>query len=259
MIYNATASFFVMSVAVARDFVKAARRPTAEFTRNGPVCGKNVSTTKELLADIYRRLDEAYGDQHWWPGDSPFEIAVGAILTQNTAWSNVERAIANLREAGLLEYAKLAALPASAVAPLIKPAGYYNVKARRLVSYLDFLGGECEGDVTALAHRGLADAREALLAVRGVGPETADSILLYACGLPTFVVDAYTYRILYRHDVVEESATYDEVKEIFESNLEADAALFNQFHALLVKVGRERCRRREPRCAGCPLEGIGRG
>jgi endonuclease-3 related protein len=218
-----------------------------------------VTTTKELLTDIYRRLDDAYGDQKWWPGDSPFEVAVGAILTQNTAWSNVERAMANLKSAGLLKPAKLAALPASAIAPLIKPAGYYNVKARRLRSFLDFLGEECAGDVTALARRGLPDAREKLLAVRGVGPETADSILLYACGLPTFVVDAYTHRILYRHDVAEESATYDEVKEVFESNLKADAALFNQYHALLVKVGRERCRRREPRCAGCPLEGIGRG
>jgi endonuclease-3 related protein len=141
---------------------------------------------------------------------------------------------------------------------LIKPAGYYNVKARRLRSFLDFLGEECAGDVTTLARRGLADAREKLLAVRGVGPETADSILLYACGLPTFVVDAYTHRILNRHDLAEESATYDEVKEIFESNLEADAKLFNQYHALLVKVGRERCRGREPRCSGCPVEGIGR-
>ncbi|HUU57094.1 MAG TPA: endonuclease III domain-containing protein [bacterium] len=218
-----------------------------------------MTTTKDLLAEIYRRLDEAYGDQRWWPGDTPFEVAVGAILTQNTAWANVERAIANLKTAGLLEAAKLAALPASAVAPLIKPAGYYNVKARRLRSFLDFLAEECDGDVAALARRDLTDAREKLLAVRGVGPETADSILLYACGLPTFVVDAYTYRVLHRHGLAEEAATYDEVKEIFESNLEADAALFNQYHALLVRVGRERCRRREPRCAGCPLEEIGRG
>lgn len=218
-----------------------------------------MTTTKDLLAEIYRRLDEAYGDQRWWPGDTPFEVAVGAVLTQNTAWANVERAIANLKTAGLLEAAKLAALPASAVAPLIKPAGYYNVKARRLRSFLDFLAEECDGDVAALARRGLTDAREKLLAVRGIGPETADSILLYACGLPTFVVDAYTYRVLHRHGLAEEAATYDEVKEIFESNLEADAALFNQYHALLVRVGRERCRRREPRCAGCPLEGISRG
>ncbi len=218
-----------------------------------------MTTTKDLLAEIYRRLDEAYGNQRWWPGDTPFEVAVGAILTQNTAWANVERAIANLKTAGLLEAAKLAALPASAVAPLIKPAGYYNVKAQRLRSFLDFLAEECAGDVASLARHGLTDAREKLLAVRGVGPETADSILLYACGLPTFVVDAYTYRVLHRHGLAEEAATYDEVKEIFESNLEGDAALFNQFHALLVRVGREHCRRREPRCADCPLEGISRG
>lgn len=216
-----------------------------------------MTTTKELLAEIYRRLDDAYGDQRWWPGDSPFEIAVGAILTQNTAWANVERAIDNLRKAGLLNAEELAVLAPSAVAPLIKPAGYYNVKARRLRSFLDFLAEECGGDVEALRRLGLAAAREKLLAVRGVGPETADSILLYACGLPTFVVDAYTHRVLLRHGLAEEAATYDEVKEIFEANLEAEAARFNQYHALLVKVGRERCRRREPRCAGCPLAGIG--
>ena len=216
-----------------------------------------MTTTKDILEEIYRRLGAAYGDQQWWPGDSPFEVAVGAVLTQNTAWVNVERAIANLKDAGLMEAAKLAALPAAAIAPLIKPAGYYNVKARRLRALLDFVVEECGGDLTALAGCGLADARAKLLAVRGIGPETADSILLYACGLPTFVVDAYTHRVLYRHGLADEAATYDELKETFESHLEADAALYNQFHALLVRVGRERCRKREPRCAGCPLEGVG--
>ena len=206
--------------------------------------------------EIYRRLDAAYGDQRWWPGETPFEVAVGAILTQNTAWPNVEKAIANLKEAGLLDPAKLAALPAPAVAPLIKPAGYYNVKAGRLRRFLDFLFEEYDGDVAAMAQEALVTIRPKLLAVRGIGPETADSILLYACGLPTFVVDAYTYRVLRRHGLADDAATYDELKELFESNLEADVRLYNQYHALLVRAGRERCRRREPLCEGCPLEGF---
>jgi endonuclease-3 related protein len=213
-------------------------------------------STKEVLLEMYRRLDAAYGDQHWWPGDTPLEIAVGAILTQNTAWGNVEKAIVNLKNAGLLEYAPLARLTPAEIAPLIKPAGYYNVKAERLRAFLDFLTEEFDGDVAAMAREKPAAARHKLLAVRGVGPETADSILLYACGLPTFVVDAYTYRILHRHGLADEAAAYDELKELFEANVEADVAVYKQYHALLVRVGRERCRRGEPRCAGCPLEGF---
>jgi endonuclease-3 related protein len=212
--------------------------------------------TKDLLLEMYRRLDAAYGDQRWWPGDTPLEVAVGAILTQNTAWVNVEKAVANLKSAGLLEPGALARLTPSEIAPLIKPAGYYNVKARRLRAFLDFLAEEYDGDVAAMAREEPAAARPKLLAVRGVGPETADSILLYACGLPTFVVDAYTHRILHRHGLADEAVAYDELKELFEANVEADVALYKQYHALLVRVGRERCRRGEPRCAGCPLEGL---
>ena len=212
--------------------------------------------TKDLLEEMYRRLDAAYGDQRWWPGDTPLEVAVGAILTQNTAWVNVEKAVANLKSAGLLEPGALARLTPSEIAPLIKPAGYYNVKARRLRAFLDFLAEEYDGDVAAMAREEPAAARSKLLAVRGVGPETADSILLYACGLPTFVVDAYTHRILHRHGLADEAVAYDELKELFEANVEADVALYKQYHALLVRVGRERCRRGEPRCAGCPLEGL---
>ncbi|MGD8719291.1 MAG: endonuclease III domain-containing protein [Candidatus Zixiibacteriota bacterium] len=216
-----------------------------------------MTTTRELLAEIYRCLDEAYGDQHWWPGDTPFEVAVGAILTQNTAWTNVKKALDNLRAAGLLAPEKLAKLSAAEIAPLIKPAGYYNVKARRLRALLDFLADEYGGDVGGLADEGLAAGRPKLLGVKGVGPETADSILLYACGLPTFVVDAYTHRVLFRHGLADEAATYDELKDLFESGLEEDVALYNQYHALLVRVGRERCRPRQPQCDGCPLNGLG--
>lgn len=211
--------------------------------------------TKDVLSEMYRRLDAAYGDQGWWPGDTPLEVAVGAVLTQNTAWGNVEKAIVNLKNAGLLEYAALARLTPAEIAPLIKPAGYYNVKAKRLRAFLDFLGEEYDGDVAAMAREGLAVVRPQLLAVRGVGPETADSILLYACDLPTFVVDAYTHRVLHRHGLADEAADYHELKDLFEANVEADVALYKQYHALLVRVGRERCRRGEPRCAGCPLEG----
>jgi endonuclease-3 related protein len=218
-----------------------------------------MATTKNLLAEMYRRLDAAYGDQRWWPGETAFEVAVGAILTQNTAWANVEKAIANLRSANLLEPEKLNRLAASEIAPLIKPAGYYNVKAGRLRAFLEFLMGEYGGDLAAMSREGVSTARAKLLAVRGVGPETADSILLYACGLPTFVVDAYTHRVLYRHALADDEVTYDELKEAFEGNVEADVALYKQYHALLVRVGRERCRRGEPRCAGCPLEGFNEG
>jgi endonuclease-3 related protein len=216
-----------------------------------------MTKTKQLLAEIYRRLDEAYGDQHWWPGDTPFEVAVGAILTQNTAWTNVKKALDNLRSAGLLAPEKLGKLSAAEIAPLIKPAGYYNVKARRLRALLDFLADEYGGDVGGLAAEGLAAGRPKLLGVKGVGPETADSILLYACGLPTFVVDAYTHRVLFRHGLADEAATYDELKDLFESGLEEDVALYNQYHALLVRVGRERCRPRQPQCDSCPLNGLG--
>jgi endonuclease-3 related protein len=218
-----------------------------------------MATTKDLLAEMYRRLEAAYGDQRWWPGETPFEVAVGAILTQNTSWANVEKAIANLKGAGFLEPAKLYGLAASEIAPLIKPAGYYNVKANRLRGFLEFLTGEYGGDLAAMARDGLSTARAKLLAVRGVGPETADSILLYACGLPTFVVDAYTHRVLYRHGLADEAATYDELKDLFEAHIEGDVAVYKQYHALVVRVGRERCRRGEPRCVGCPLEGFNAG
>jgi len=213
-----------------------------------------MTRTRELLEEIYRRLDEAYGDQRWWPGETPFEVAVGAILTQNTNWTNVARAIANLKREGVLSPGALRALPADELAWLIRPAGYYNVKARRLRAFLDFLAEDFAGDMAAIAACGLEDLRPRLLAVKGIGRETADSILLYACGLATFVVDAYTCRVLTRHGLAAEDADYDELKELFETNLPTDVRLYNQYHALLVKVGKERCRPREPRCEGCPLE-----
>ncbi len=212
--------------------------------------------TRELLREIYRVLNDAYGDQRWWPGETPLEVAVGAILTQNTAWPNVAKAVANIKDAGLMDARKLLAAPPAYLAALIRPAGYYNVKTRRLRAFLEMVARDFGGDVTALANA--PDARARLLRVKGVGPETADSILLYACGVPTFVVDAYTHRVLSRHGLADDDATYDDLKELFERNLPADARLFNQYHALLVRVGKDRCRPREPRCAGCPLEFVSR-
>ncbi|UCE27995.1 MAG: endonuclease III domain-containing protein [Candidatus Coatesbacteria bacterium] len=213
------------------------------------------SRTKERLTEIYRRLEAAFGDPGWWPGESPFEIAVGAVLTQNTSWRNVEKAIGRLKDAELLSPEALRNVTAEELAGYIVSAGYYNVKARRLKSLMEFLWAECGGRVEALADMPVAEARGKLLSVNGVGPETADSILLYAAGIPTFAVDAYTHRILGRHGLAQEEAGYDEVKAVFEDNLEPDTVMFNKFHALLVKCGHLYCKPK-PKCEGCPLEGL---
>ncbi len=211
------------------------------------------SQTKERLTDIYRRLEAAFGDPGWWPGDTPFEVAVGAVLTQNTTWCNVEKAIKRLKDADLLSAKALRSVTVEELAGYIVPAGYYNVKARRLKSLVEFLWAECGGRVETLADIPVAEARGKLLSVNGVGPETADSILLYAVGVPTFVVDAYTHRILNRHGLVPEEAGYDEIKTVFEDNLRPDTDMFNKFHALLVKCGHLHCKPK-PKCEGCPLE-----
>jgi endonuclease III related protein len=195
----------------------------------------------------------AFGPQHWWPGDSPFEIMVGAVLVQNTAWRNVERAIANLRDAHLMSPRALYALPAAELAELIRPAGYYQVKARRLRNLLQLVVEEYSGSLDEMFSTDVATLREKLLGVNGIGPETADAILLYAGGLPTFVVDAYTHRILSRHGWIGEDADYHEIKDYFESALPADAPLYNEYHALLVRVGKDYCRKSDAKCDACPL------
>jgi len=207
----------------------------------------------DLLMSFYKKLLARFGPQHWWPGETPFEVMVGAILTQNTAWGNVEKAIAALKLADLLEPRRLLAVEPSLLARLIRPAGYYNVKARRLRAFLTWFLDAHGGSVESMRRRPLDALREELLAVKGIGRETADSILLYAVGLPVFVVDAYTYRILLRHGLILPEADYDEIQALFTENLERDAALFNEYHALIVACGKAYCRPR-PRCAGCPLE-----
>ena len=195
----------------------------------------------------------AFGPQHWWPGDSPFEIMVGAVLVQNTAWRNVERAIANLREAGLMHPIALYELPPAELAELIRPAGYYQVKAKRLRNLLQFVIEKYNGSLDAMFRTSLPTLREQLLAIHGIGPETADAILLYAGGLPTFVVDTYAHRILARHGWIGYDATYDEIKDYFESEMPLAPALYNEYHALLVRVGKDYCKRAAPKCETCPL------
>jgi endonuclease-3 related protein len=205
-----------------------------------------------LLRDVYERLYHAFGPQHWWPGQSPFEVMVGAVLVQNTAWKNVERAIDNLREADLLEPHALAAVPEAELAELIRPAGYYRLKTRRLKNLLDFLIEEYDGSLDEMFASGADALRPQLLAVNGVGPETADSILLYACQLPVFVVDAYTARVLKRHGWIEPEADYHAIQDYFAAHLEEDVVLYNEYHALLVRVGHLHCRK-TPKCDECPL------
>ena len=218
---------------------------------------KNIQPmTTSGLREYHETLQQSLGPQHWWPGDTPFEIMVGAILTQNTAWTNVEKAVANLKAAGTLSAKAVDATDARTLARMIRPAGYFNVKAKRLKSFVRWFLDRYGGDVKRMKASPLSSLREELLAVKGIGPETADSILLYALDLPSFVVDAYTYRVLRRHGLVLEGATYDEMKEMLEGAFDETGAarvrVFNEFHALLVAVGKDWCKP-TPRCETCPL------
>ncbi len=208
----------------------------------------------DLLLDIYRRMEEALGHQNWWPAETPFEVCVGAILTQNTNWSNVERAIKNLKQAGLLSPEGIAAAEDERLFELIKPAGFYKQKAKRLKAFSKWLLEQ--GGLDALKDTPTETLREMLLSIKGVGHETADSILLYALDRPVFVVDAYTYRIFLRHNLIYEEITYNELQELFMRNLPEDVELFKEYHALLVEVGKRFCKKKKPLCGGCPLEGI---
>jgi endonuclease III related protein len=204
------------------------------------------------LKGIYDRLAAVRGSAGWWPGGSGFEVCLGAILTQNTAWTNVEKALHVLRERDLLTYAALSALSADEMAPLIRSAGCFNVKARRVKAFLDFLGREYGGDVSAMAGEDRWALRAKLLAVPGIGRETADCIVLYAAGGPLFVVDAYTRRIFERLGLLRGGEAYDDVQRLFHEGLPLDAALFNDYHAQIVMLGKDVCRK-APRCFACPL------
>jgi len=210
---------------------------------------------KRLLA-VYRRLHRHFGPQQWWPGDGPFEVIVGAILAQNTSWANVEKAITNLKEAGVLSPGEMAALDSQELAGLIRPSGYYRVKANRLHHFLAFFKERYEFSLEAMFNQPLSEVRESLLGVKGIGPETADSILLYAGGYPIFVVDAYTRRIFSRHGFIRPGGTYEELQALFMDALPRDARLYNEYHALIVRAGKTSCLSR-PRCKGCVLRSLG--
>jgi endonuclease-3 related protein len=209
-----------------------------------------LNLANPVLIEIYQQLFECYGPQHWWPGDSPFETMVGAVLTQNTAWANVERAIANLKTAGLLELQAMLQAQPDELAEQIRPAGYFNVKAKRLLSLCDFLA-ESEG-LEQLSDKAL---RTRLLAVHGIGPETADDILLYAFNRPVFVIDAYTRRLFSRLGLVQADAGYETLRRDFEQALGENAELYNEYHALIVRHAKEICRTK-PLCDGCCLQSL---
>jgi len=212
-----------------------------------------VSPLGRLLRELYDITWDAFGPQGWWPGETPFEVALGAILTQNTNWKNVARVIGDLNEAGLLDPRALRELPEAELARWLRPAGYYNVKARRVHHFLAFLGRH-QDSMAVLAREDLDTLRPALLALKGIGPETADSILLYALEKPTFVVDAYTFRILSRHGLLPEACSYEELRRLFMDHLPPEVPLYQEYHALLVKLAKEFCRP-QPRCEVCALNG----
>ena len=207
----------------------------------------------EQLTEIYNRLYEHFGPQHWWPGQTPLEIMIGAVLTQNTNWKNVEKAISNLKQASLLNAEALYRTDLEQLAGLIRPAGYFNVKAKRLQALIQWFWEQYGGDPQRLMELPIDTLREQLLAIKGIGHETADSILLYALQKPVFVVDTYTARILARHFLTTPPTDYAQIQALFENALPTDQAYFNEFHALLVCCGKDFCKPR-PLCPGCPLE-----
>lgn len=209
-----------------------------------------------IFIRVYERLYSHYGPQRWWPGEGPLEMLVGAVLTQNTNWANVEKAIQNLKEAGRLTFTDLCGMEQEVLAGYIRSSGYYNIKARRIKNLLQMIEEEYEGELGFLFEDSLAASRENLLSVKGVGPETADSILLYAAKKPIFVVDTYTYRVFSRHQLVPEDTDYFGLQQESMDHLPEDVELFNEFHALIVAVAKEFCKKTKPRCAECPLHGV---
>ncbi len=214
---------------------------------------------KNQLKTIYNLLYKEFGPQDWWPGESAFEIMVGAILTQNTNWGNVEKAINNLKKEKVLSAKKLYNLHPKTLANLIKPAGYFRVKTKRLHNFLEFFLNEYQGQLKKMQDQELTDLRPKILEVNGVGQETADSMLLYALEKPIFVIDAYTKRIFCRHNLLAEEATYTETQELFMDNLKNEVKFFNEYHALLVKCGKDYCRPKNPKCEQCPLNELFNG
>jgi endonuclease III related protein len=215
--------------------------------------GFSVRQPAEWLLSAYRVLNEHFGDLHWWPGDSPLEIIVGAILTQNTAWRNVEQSIRALKGHQMLTVSRMLDVEDRVLAGCIRPSGYYNVKTARLKAFFSFLQKNYGGSLEEMFGEETWPLRRRLLSVHGIGEETADSILLYAGRKPVFVVDAYTRRILNRHGMIPEKANYSIIQALFMHHLPCDVSLWNQYHALIVETGKRFCRK-NPLCHACPLE-----
>jgi endonuclease-3 related protein len=249
-----------------------------------------MDAKKDQIRSYYNTLFEAWGAQHWWPAQTRLEVIVGAYLTQNTTWTNVEKALANLRRAHLLSVNGIRRVPLNELEQLIRPAGYFRQKAQRLKLFVEFLDQQYDGSLRKLFARPTKQLREQLLSLTGIGPETADSILLYAGNHPVFVVDAYTRRILERHEILPEKTSYDEIRRLFEDALKtvaesvaesragagrleaglpgaahppsamstakrtALAQVYNEMHGLIVGVGKKYCRKSQPRCEECPLQ-----
>jgi len=211
--------------------------------------------TKTALMGVYLRLLKTFGPQKWWPAQTKFEVIIGAILTQNTNWGNVEKALNNLKSKDFLSSQAIKNISHRKLAALIKPAGYFNVKAKRIKNFISFLFKEYGGRLEKMARKDHALLRRQLLDVNGIGPETADSILLYALDKPVFVVDAYTKRILYRHNMAERKDDYHAIQSTFMAALKHDVAMFNEYHALIVRLGKDYCRPK-PACEECPLNHI---
>jgi endonuclease-3 related protein len=211
---------------------------------------------QNIFLEIYETLLSHYGPQNWWPAETPLEMAIGAILTQNTNWQNVAKAISCLKTANFLTVQALCNSTHEELAACIRPAGYYNLKARRLQNLLKMLCDEFDGSLQRLLEEDLSSCRAKLLQVNGVGEETADSILLYAGRHPVFVVDTYTHRVFSRHNLLEEECGYADIQERFMDNLPHDVQLFNEYHALIVRVAKEYCKKSTPLCSSCPLQGM---
>ena len=210
---------------------------------------------RRTLLKIYEKLYAHFGPQYWWPGRTRFEIIVGAILTQNTNWQNVEKAIRNLKAVRRLTPSGIHKLSSARLAQLIRPSGYFSVKARRLKNFTEYLFAQYQGSLAWMAKIPTEKLRLELLNINGIGPETADSILLYAFDRPVFVIDAYTHRLLYRHGLIGRKEGYADMQRLLNVHLPEDTRLFNEYHALIVALGKNYCRP-HPHCSECPLNKV---
>ncbi len=216
----------------------------------------HTTSIRQKLEAIYHCLFDHYGPQHWWPADEPFEMIVGAILTQSTSWTNVEKAIANLKTLDALHPVAIQNLPANELAELIRPSGYYNAKAIKLKAFSNHLSMTHNNSLDELLRMEPVALRSELLSIHGIGPETADSIILYAARKPIFVIDAYTHRIMDRVGLNPNQNSYSTLQTIFMENLPPEESLFNEYHALLVCLGKNVCLKQRPRCSDCCIQGL---